>query len=113
MHQALSRYVTPAAAKSLSDLYNRISKAYVRGSDSSSFDPSSGSGGGGDNLQANLDDVKKILLETRKATTIDFLCFKVNKSGSGGSKTKSRDEAGSQRREPREGSSTSSRVAKT
>jgi len=111
MHQALSRYVTPAAAKSLSDLYNRISKAYVRGSDSS--DPTPGSGSGGDNLQANLDDVKKILLETRKATTIDFLCFKINKSGSGSSKAKARDEAGNHRREPREASSTSTRVAKT
>ncbi|CAA7268370.1 unnamed protein product [Cyclocybe aegerita] len=63
LHQTLGRYVTPAAAKTLSDLYNRISQAYARRP-------------GDENLQANLDGVKKILGETRRATGIEFLCFK-------------------------------------
>ncbi|KAJ3517910.1 hypothetical protein NLJ89_g205 [Agrocybe chaxingu] len=63
LHQTLGRYVTPTAAKTLSDLYNRISQAYARRP-------------GDENLQANLDGVKKILGETRRATGIEFLCFK-------------------------------------
>ncbi|KAF8886545.1 exocyst complex component sec5 [Infundibulicybe gibba] len=49
MHQTLGRYVTPAAAKTLSELL--LAQA------------------GDENLQANLDGVKKILAETRRATT--------------------------------------------
>ncbi|KJA16657.1 hypothetical protein HYPSUDRAFT_47148 [Hypholoma sublateritium FD-334 SS-4] len=67
MHQTLGRYVTPTAAKTLSELYNRISQAYARRS-------------GDENLQANLDGVKKILAETRRATGIEFLCFRQTKS---------------------------------
>lgn len=67
MHQTLGRYVTPAAAKSFADLYNWISKAYARRA-------------GEENLQANLDGVKKILAETRRATAIEFLCFRQNKT---------------------------------
>ncbi|PPQ80928.1 hypothetical protein CVT26_014961 [Gymnopilus dilepis] len=67
MHQTLGRYVTPAAAKTLSELYNRISQAYARRP-------------GDENLQANLDGVKKTLAETRRATGIEFLCFRQTKS---------------------------------
>ncbi|KAF8899761.1 exocyst complex component sec5 [Gymnopilus junonius] len=66
MHQTLGRYVSSAAAKTLSDLYNRISQAYARRT-------------GDENLQANLDGVKKILAETRRATGIEFLCFRQTK----------------------------------
>lgn len=69
MHQTLGRYVTPAAAKTLSELYNRISQAYTRRP-------------GDENLQANLDGVKKILAETRRATGIEFLCFRQTKTPS-------------------------------
>lgn len=69
MHQTLGRYVTPAAAKTLSELYNRISQAYSRRS-------------GDENLQANLDGVKRILADTRRATGIEFLCFRQTKSSS-------------------------------
>ena len=69
MHQTLGRYVTPAAAKTLSELYNRISQAYARRP-------------GDENLQANLDGVKKILAETRRATGIEFLCFRQTKTTS-------------------------------
>ncbi|KAF7972154.1 hypothetical protein HWV62_18804 [Athelia sp. TMB] len=66
MHQTLSRYVTTSAAKTLSDLYNKISQAYARRA-------------GDENLQSNLDGVKKTLAETRRATGIEFLCFRQTK----------------------------------
>ncbi|KAG6888464.1 hypothetical protein C0992_008432 [Termitomyces sp. T32_za158] len=67
MHQTLGRYVTPSAAKTLSDLYNKISQAYSRRP-------------GDENLQSNLDGVKKTLANTRRATGIEFLCFRQTKS---------------------------------
>ncbi|KAF9482707.1 exocyst complex component sec5 [Pholiota conissans] len=87
MHQTLGRYVTPAAAKTLSELYNRISQAYARRS-------------GDENLQANLDGVKKILAETRRATGIEFLCFRQTKTTSSSSRSgapggRARDKEGS------------------
>jgi exocyst complex component 2 len=69
MHQTLGRYVTASAAKTLSDLYTTISQAYARRQ-------------GDENLQTHLDGVKKILAETRRATGIDFLCFRQNKNTS-------------------------------
>ncbi|CAL1708863.1 unnamed protein product [Somion occarium] len=85
MHQTLSRYVTPSAAKTLSDLYNKISQAYSRKP-------------GDENLQVHLDGVKKTLAETRRATGIAFLCFRQTKerskekgSSSSGTRTKERE----------------------
>lgn len=83
MHQTLSRYVTPSAAKTLADLYNKISQAYARRP-------------GDENLQIHLDGVKKILAETRRATGIEFLCFRQTKEkpkdkGTTSSKPKDRD----------------------
>ena len=74
MHQTLSRYVTSSAAKTLADLYNTISQAYSKRA-------------GDENLQSNLDGVKKTLAETRRATGIEFLCFRQTKEriGAGGS----------------------------
>ena len=69
MHQTLSRYVTPSAADTLSKLYNKISQAYTRKS-------------GDENLQMHLDGVKKTLAETRRATGIEFLCFRQSKAKS-------------------------------
>ena len=77
MHQTLSRYVTPSAAKTLSELYNKISQAYARRP-------------GDENLQAHLDGVKKILAETRRATGIEFLCFRQTKDKSSKDKGSSR-----------------------
>lgn len=71
MHQTISRYVTPSAAKTLADLYNKISQAYSKRA-------------GDENLQSNLDGVKKTLAETRRATGIEFLCFRQTKERSGG-----------------------------
>ncbi|KAF5383308.1 hypothetical protein D9615_005002 [Tricholomella constricta] len=79
MHQTLGRYVTASAAKTLSDLYNKISQAYSRRP-------------GDENLQSNLDGVKKTLADTRRATGIEFLCFRQTKSSSRtGTGTRTRD----------------------
>lgn len=67
MHQTLGRYVTPSATKTLSDLYTTISQAYARRP-------------GDENLQSHLDGVKKTLAETRRATGIEFLCFRQMKT---------------------------------
>ena len=67
IHQTLSRSVTPSAAKTLSELYNKISQAYARKS-------------GDENLQVHLDGVKKTLADTRRATGIEFLCFRQTKN---------------------------------
>ncbi|KAI5996502.1 exocyst complex component Sec5-domain-containing protein [Pisolithus orientalis] len=69
MHQTLTRYVSPSAAKTLSELYTKISQAYARRQ-------------ADDNLQGNLDSVKKILAESRRATGIEFMCFRQPKSKS-------------------------------
>ncbi|KAF8480248.1 exocyst complex component Sec5-domain-containing protein [Russula ochroleuca] len=82
MHQTLSRYVTSNTAKMLSDLYTKISQAYARRP-------------GDENLQSNLDGVKRTLGETRRRTGIEFLCFRVTKEkGAGtekGEKAEKRD----------------------
>lgn len=62
----LSRYVSPSAAKTLSELYTKISQAYARRP-------------GDENLQLHLDGVKKTLAETRRATGVEFLCFRQTK----------------------------------
>ncbi|KIL63509.1 hypothetical protein M378DRAFT_164391 [Amanita muscaria Koide BX008] len=77
MHQTLGRYVTPSAAKTLSDLYTTISQAYARRP-------------GDENLQSHLDGVKKILAETRRATGIDFLCFRQSKNSASKAPSSSR-----------------------
>ncbi|KAF8633062.1 hypothetical protein AX15_001537 [Amanita polypyramis BW_CC] len=69
MHQTLGRYVTTSAAKTLSDLYTTISQAYARRP-------------GDENLQSHLDGVKKTLAEARRATGIEFLCFRQTKTSS-------------------------------
>jgi Exocyst complex component Sec5 len=71
MHQTLSRYVTSNTAKMLSDLYTKISQAYARRP-------------GDENLQSNLDGVKRTLSDTRRRTGIEFLCFRVTKEKSAG-----------------------------
>ncbi len=69
IHQTVSRYVTPSAGKTLSDLYNKISQAYARKA-------------GDENLQEHLDGVQKTQAETRRATGIEFLCFRQTKDRS-------------------------------
>ncbi|KAI0765335.1 exocyst complex component Sec5-domain-containing protein [Fomes fomentarius] len=69
MHQTLSRYVTPSADKTLSSLYTEISRAYAKRP-------------GDENLQSHLDGVKKTLADARRATGIEFLCFRQTKDRS-------------------------------
>lgn len=89
MHQTLSRYVTPSADKTLSSLYTEISRAYAKRA-------------GDENLQSHLDGVKKTLADARRATGIEFLCFRQTKdrskdkskdakAGGGESRTRERD----------------------
>jgi len=87
MHQTLSRYVTSNTAKMLSDLYTKISQAYARRP-------------GDENLQSNLDGVKRTLNETRRRTGIEFLCFRVTKEKGAGTEK-------GERREKRERTRTS------
>ena len=87
MHQTLGRYVSASAAKTLSDLYNNISQAYARRP-------------GDENLQSNLDVVKKTLADTRRATGIEFLCFRqtkekgATKSGPAAARREKKDDGG-------------------
>ncbi|KAI0249742.1 exocyst complex component Sec5-domain-containing protein [Lactifluus subvellereus] len=90
MHQTLSRYVTSNTAKMLSDLYTKISQAYARRP-------------GDENLQSNLDGVKRILNETRRRTRVEFLCFRVTKEKGAGTEKGEKAE----RREKRERTRTS------
>lgn len=69
MHQTLSRHVSTTADKTFTELYNEISQAYQRRP-------------GDSNLQSSLDVVKKTLAETRRATGIEFLCFRQTKDRS-------------------------------
>ncbi|OSD08742.1 hypothetical protein PYCCODRAFT_1448893 [Trametes coccinea BRFM310] len=71
MHQTLSRYVTPPADQTLSALYTTISHAYAKRP-------------GDENLQAHLDGVKKTLADARRATGVEFLCFRQTKERGGG-----------------------------
>lgn len=65
--------MTPSAAKTLSEIYNKISQTYSRRP-------------GDENLQVHLDGVKRTLAETRRATAVEFLCFRLNKPSSSSSK---------------------------
>ncbi|KAJ3969971.1 exocyst complex component sec5 [Lentinula raphanica] len=94
MHQTLGKYVTPTAAKTLSDLYNKISQAYARRP-------------GDENLQNHLDGVKKTLADTRRATGIEFLCFRQTKTSSTKSTAgKARDREGKEKDKDHSGSRT-------
>lgn len=81
MHQTLSRYVTTSANATLSELYEKISKAYARRP-------------GDENLQSLLDGVKRTLSETRRATGIEFLCFRMTKER-GSTKDRENEKGGS------------------
>ncbi|KAH7345639.1 exocyst complex component sec5 [Rhizoctonia solani] len=73
-HQTLMRFCTPAALKTLTEIYETISRAYHR------------KPGQTEDLQQELDGVKKTLNDTRRATQIEFLCFKVPKKDKGESR---------------------------
>ncbi|GAB5588983.1 Exocyst complex component S5 [Umbelopsis nana] len=64
MHQTLSQYVTPQASDLLQQIYQTIEQAY---------DPQQQHSG---NLQNELSSVKKLLVDSRKSTVVQYLCFK-------------------------------------
>ena len=69
MQQSLGRFVSPGAARTLAEVYNIISRAYVRRP-------------GDEALTSLLSGVKKTLADARKGTRYEFLCFKPNKERS-------------------------------
>ncbi|CDO75740.1 hypothetical protein BN946_scf184921.g16 [Trametes cinnabarina] len=89
MHQTLSRYVTRSADQTLSELYTKISQAYAKRP-------------GDENLQAHLDGVKKTLADARRATGVEFLCFRQTKERGAG-KEREREKKESRGVEGREG----------
>lgn len=64
MHQTLSQYVTSQASEILQQIYQTIEQAY---------DPQQQHAG---NLQNELSSVKKLLVDSRKSTVVQYLCFK-------------------------------------
>ncbi|KAG8978244.1 hypothetical protein FRB90_008536, partial [Tulasnella sp. 427] len=65
IHQTLQQYVTPATSTTFTDIYTTISDCYERRPDSDQQD-----------LQAQLNGVKQTLSDARKATAINFVCFR-------------------------------------
>jgi len=80
MHQTLQQYVTPTAANTFTEIYTTISDSYERRSDNAQ-----------QNLQAQLDGVKKTLAEARRATAINFVCFRKERSKTDPDKERTRD----------------------
>lgn len=69
VHQTLSQFVSSKAEQLLKQIYQIISQKYVkqmgsRGAEEEAF------------LQIELESVKKILIASRKATALEFLCFR-------------------------------------
>ncbi|KAJ7599226.1 exocyst complex component sec5 [Mycena floridula] len=89
MHQTLGKYVSKPAATTLEELYNKISQSYARRP-------------GDENLQNNLDGVKKTLADTRRATGIEFLCFRTAKSNGSRAATGGKPRDKSTTRSPKE-----------
>jgi exocyst complex component 2 len=67
LHQTLGQYVTPTAKETLNDIYSSISETFT-------------SRGDNNQLQRELEELKKILFEARRATSGHYLCFKASKT---------------------------------
>ncbi|GAA6021966.1 hypothetical protein JCM8202_004357 [Rhodotorula sphaerocarpa] len=65
MHQTLSQHVSPKADQTLQSIYKIISQSYYRRPDSSAQE-----------LQAELEGLKRTLVASRRATALQFLCFR-------------------------------------
>lgn len=63
LHQSVNQYVTPQANETLSRIYDTISQAYRRQKSS-------------DDFHRELDGLKKLLSDSRRATGLETLCFK-------------------------------------
>ena len=73
-HQTLAQFVSPKAEKVLKQIYQTISQKYVRQTGSKAKEEDS-------SLQRELESVKKILITSRKATALEFLCFRKTREG--------------------------------
>jgi exocyst complex component 2 len=62
-NREVGRYVTKAADGAFAELYEKISKAYQRRSEE-------------EQLGVHLENVKRILAEARRATAVEFMCFR-------------------------------------
>ncbi|KAG8954915.1 hypothetical protein FRC04_010399 [Tulasnella sp. 424] len=82
IHQTLQQYVTPTTTGTFTDIYTTISDCYERRPDAAQ-----------QNLQAQLDGVKQTLSDARKATAINFVCFRRERTKSE-SAGKERERAG-------------------
>jgi exocyst complex component 2 len=67
MHQTLVNFINEPAKKTLNDIYTTISTSYDRRAARE------------ENLQRELNDVKKTLVDIRKMTAIEFKCFRRQK----------------------------------
>jgi exocyst complex component 2 len=95
LQQTLGRFVSTAAGAALSDVYNQISRAYVKRETD-------------ENLQEHLDGVKKTLADARRATGVEFLCFRADKpAGASSSRDKEKRSDGHSTPRKKEGSSRS------
>lgn len=76
IHRTLSSYITPEADSSMQRIYQKISSAYQR-------DPSPEDREGSNNeLQRELEKLKRTLHASRRATALEFVCFKKPKTAS-------------------------------
>ena len=62
-HQSVGAYITPKANDTLSQIYDTISAAYKRQQSS-------------DDFERELDSLRKLLSDSRKATVMETLCFR-------------------------------------
>lgn len=76
-HQSVTAFISPEANDTLSQIYDTISAAYRRQKSS-------------DDFHRELEGLRKLLSDSRKATGMETLCFKLSKeeravNASGGS----------------------------
>jgi exocyst complex component 2 len=66
MHQTLSQHVSPRADQTLQSIYKTISQSYYRRPTPNSAQE----------LQQELEGLKRTLVASRRATALQFLCFR-------------------------------------
>lgn len=68
LHQNMAAHVTPTASSLLAEIYAVISKAYSRSNNETP-----------EELNRELEAVKRTLYDARKATSVNFLCLRESK----------------------------------
>ena len=91
MHQTLSQHVSPLADSTLQSIYKTISQSYYRR-------PTPNSAA---ELQSELEGLKRTLVASRRATALQFLCFRAaSKSTGATSSSKEKDSKKEAKAEP-------------